>query len=321
VSPRPRSFLVACVLLWLICPLFPTAGAPASKTVSVKIGYFNLSLVKASHPSGQQSGKAENQFCRNSKVGNKKPVEDSRTLPGAEVNVRSGEIDASQNPQNLNQQIAAAVMSVAQEHGIDVACDVGAVFRGGDLFMDNGVDLTDELLLKFDSTRTNSGVNLRPLPRTSEKRSAMQVNFGYFSLAELKSRKEVVDADTYETQCITNIRNDVESGNKRLQAMQDSKAPKSEIDKAAEELQTKINAEQQEELEARLHQSWEAQKIAIAIERTAKKENLRIVLDQGGIYAGRDKVVSSGIDITEEVSRLMDSPEFGQLPFKPAYPR
>lgn len=130
---------------------------------------------------------------------------------------------------------------------------------------------------------------------------------GYFNLALVKaSYPESAGAESLRVQAENQLRIDVEEGNKRLQKAQEDKKPKEELEKMARDLQTEINAKQQALI--RLIQTNTAianQNIAQAVNAVAKDKGLDVVVDGAGVFAGGEKIVNSGEDITDPIVKRL----------------
>ncbi len=133
------------------------------------------------------------------------------------------------------------------------------------------------------------------------------VKIGYFNLALVKaSYPESAGSETLRINAEAILRQDVEEGNKRLQKAQEEKKPKDDLDKMAKELQTQINAQQQAMVQLVQTQVAIAnQKIAQAVNSVAKEKSLDLVVDGQGVFAGGDKVINGGVDITEDVMKKL----------------
>ena len=144
----------------------PALAAPA-QTVSVKVGYFNLALVKASFPEAAGSEalrvQAEAQLRRDVEEGNKaltKLQEDKK--PKEEIEKRASNLQVEINAKQralielvqtqqaiANQTIAQTVASVAKDKGLDIVVDGSGVFSGGDKIVNSGEDITDAIVKKL----------------------------------------------------------------------------------------------------------------------------------------------------------------------------
>lgn len=174
------KFAASLVLVSFACSPAFAAGAAAS--VSVKIGYFNLALVKASYPEAAGSEtlrvQAENQLRRDVEDGNKqlqklqdekKPkeeIEKKAQQLQTEINAKQRAlIELVQTQQQIaNQQIASAVAQVAKEKGLDLVVDGAGVFSGGDKIVTSGEDITDAIVKKLAPATIKSGGGERPAP-------------------------------------------------------------------------------------------------------------------------------------------------------------
>ena len=136
---------------------------------------------------------------------------------------------------------------------------------------------------------------------------ATTVKIGYFNLALVKaSYPEAAGSESLRTQAENQLRRDVEEGNKTLQKAQEEKKPKEELEKMARDLQTTINAKQQALIQLVQTQAAIAtQNIAQAVNQVAKEKTLDLVVDGAGVFAGGDKIVNSGDDITEAVIKKL----------------
>jgi Skp family chaperone for outer membrane proteins len=151
----------------------PAFAAGAAATISVKIGYFNLALVKASYPEAAGSEtlrvQAENQLRRDVEEGNKrlqKAQEDKKPKEELEKMAQQlqTEINAKQRAlielvqtqkQIADQTIATAVAQVAKEKSLDLVVDGAGVFSGGDKIVSSGEDITDSIVKKLTPNGSN----------------------------------------------------------------------------------------------------------------------------------------------------------------------
>ncbi|MBI4533860.1 MAG: OmpH family outer membrane protein [Candidatus Melainabacteria bacterium] len=146
------------------------------------------------------------------------------------------------------------------------------------------------------------------LPGQAEKiATPTQIKIGYFNLALVKaSYPEAAGSETLRTNAESQLRRDVEEGNKRLQKGQEEKKPREELEKMARELQAEINAKQQALIQLVQTQAAIAtQNIAQAVNSVARDKSLDLVVDGAGVFAGGDKIVNNGLDITEEVVKRL----------------
>src|SRR3990167_310554 len=134
-----------------------------------------------------------------------------------------------------------------------------------------------------------------------------QIKIGYFNLALVKaSYPEAAGSETLRTTAESQLRRDVEEGNKRLQKAQEEKKPREELEKMAREMQVEINAKQQALIQLVQTQAAIAtQNIAQAVNSVARDKSLDLVVDGAGVFAGGDKIVANGLDITEDVVKRL----------------
>lgn len=141
------------------------------------------------------------------------------------------------------------------------------------------------------------------------------VKFGYFNLALVKaSYPEAAGSEALRVQAENQLRRDVEEGNKRLQKAQDDKKAKEEIEKMARELQAEINAKQNALIQlVQTQTAMATQAIAAAVAQVSKEKGLDVVVDGAGVFAGGEKLVNSGEDITEAVVKKL-TPQLNARP-------
>jgi Skp family chaperone for outer membrane proteins len=149
------------------CVSTPAFAQKAATAINVKVGYVNLGLIKASTPTSASS----EQLKANAEQYLKASVEESnKRLAKAKEEKKSEEeikklvsdlqtqINAKQQAyaelvQSANQQatatIAQAVSAVASEKGLDLVVDGAGVLAGGQKLIDNGQDITKEVVSKL----------------------------------------------------------------------------------------------------------------------------------------------------------------------------
>lgn len=147
------------------------------------------------------------------------------------------------------------------------------------------------------------------VPAFAQKVAApTSVKIGYFNLALVKaSYPEAAGSETLRTNAENMLRRDVEEGNKRLQKAQEDKKPKEEVERMARDLQTEINAKQQALIQLVQTQAATAtQNIAQAVNAIARDKSLDMVVDGAGVFAGGDKIINNGVDITQDVIKRLE---------------
>jgi Skp family chaperone for outer membrane proteins len=133
------------------------------------------------------------------------------------------------------------------------------------------------------------------------------VKFGYFNLALVKaSYPEAAGSEALRVTAENQLRRDVEEGNKRLQKAQEDKKSKEEIEKLARDMQSEINAKQTALIQLVQAQTAQAtQNIAAAVARVSKEKGLDVVVDGAAVFAGGEKLVNNGEDITEAIVKTL----------------
>jgi Skp family chaperone for outer membrane proteins len=135
----------------------------------------------------------------------------------------------------------------------------------------------------------------------------VSAKLGYFNLQMVKaSYPEAAAVNSLEEKAKEMLRHNVEEGNKQLQEMQKAGKPKEEIEKKQHELQTAIAAQQQALGQLLSSNSIEANRaIAQAAVAVAKDKGLDVVIDGAGIFAGGEKFINNGEDVTDAVIKRL----------------
>lgn len=152
-----------------------------AKTVSVKVGYFSLPLVKVSYPLATNSeimkasaearlraqAKQLNEKLNQMRKENKSPEEIEKFKNNAQLTISAkqqayAEMLASQTNQ-VRATIRNAVEAVAKEKGLDIVLDSQGVYSGGKTVLDNGVDITKEVVANLNS---NSQTKKAPVKKS-----------------------------------------------------------------------------------------------------------------------------------------------------------
>lgn len=130
---------------------------------TVKIGYFNLALVKATTPAGDAESlknNAEGQLRRDIETGQKaieKAKADKKTETEIKDIVKQVQTELAAKQQALaqivqqatlqdTQRLVGAVSNVAKKKGLDLIVDANSVYAGGKQVLDNGVDVTTDVV-------------------------------------------------------------------------------------------------------------------------------------------------------------------------------
>ncbi len=155
--------------LLLVLPLALTSPALAQKSavpVSVKIGYFNEALVKASFPEAAGSetlkAQAESQLRKDLEDANKKvqtmqeakkPADEiKKAIQDAQISISAKQQALQELVQSQNalvrDKIVNAVNTVGREKNLDLVVNGEGLYMGGKTVLDNGTDITDEVVKK-----------------------------------------------------------------------------------------------------------------------------------------------------------------------------
>lgn len=138
---------------------------------------------------------------------------------------------------------------------------------------------------------------------TSSGPSPVTVKIGYLNLGMVKANfPQAANSEILKAQAEAQLREEARTLNEALQKLKEDKKPEDEIKKHIEISQTKINAKQQ--ALAQLLQTQENQvRVAIAqsVNAVAKEKGLDIIVDGQSIFAGGQKFLDNGIDVTREV--------------------
>jgi Skp family chaperone for outer membrane proteins len=163
---------LASTILSLVVPI-SLVGAPAlaqrssANPVSLKIGYFNLVLIKSAFPQASESEalriQAENQLKQDLDTANKqiqKMQDEKKSSEDIQKAVHENQVVINAKQEALvrllqtqnamaRDRIIQAVNQVAQEKGLDIIFDGEGLYAGGKTVLDNGMDVTDEIKRKL----------------------------------------------------------------------------------------------------------------------------------------------------------------------------
>lgn len=133
--------------------------------------------------------------------------------------------------------------------------------------------------------------------------STVSVKLGYFSLGMVRANyAEASTSEGLKAQAEAQLRASAEEANSRIQKMREEKKPTEEIEKAIREAQTKLSAKQ--EALAQLVETSTSSvtaKIMQAANAVAKEKGVDIVVDGQHVFAGGQKFLDSGVDLTKEI--------------------
>lgn len=159
--------LLTYSLSLLSLTVLPAMAQKSAAPVSVKIGYFNEALVKASFPEAAGSDNlrntAESQLRKDLEDANKviqtmqeqkKPADEiQKAIRDSQVSINAkqqalAELVQSQNAV-VRDKIVQAVNAVGREKGLDLVINGEGLFMGGKTVLDSGTDITNEVARKL----------------------------------------------------------------------------------------------------------------------------------------------------------------------------
>jgi Skp family chaperone for outer membrane proteins len=173
---RRIAYLAALSLVAIVpsCVSNPAYAQKSATQINVKVGYVNLAMIKASTPAGEQSEelthKAEaylkasveksNEVLKKA-IADKKSEEDIKKIKSdlqTTINAKQqayAELVTSAQ-EEARQRISAAANQVAADKGLDLIVDGAGVLAGGQKLMDNGVDITQDVVKKLTNPTTTT---------------------------------------------------------------------------------------------------------------------------------------------------------------------
>lgn len=139
--------------------------------------------------------------------------------------------------------------------------------------------------------------------------ASVSVKIGYFNLGMVKANCPMAaSSDILKAQAESQLRDELESSNKMIQKMKADKKDANEIQAAIQKAQSMLSAKQ--EALAQLVQAQASQvnmKIVQAVSQVAKEKDLDVIVDGQSIYAGGQKFLDSGVDVTKEIISKVNS--------------
>jgi len=156
------SSLLAAVLAVTVAGA-ANAQNKTAQSATVKIGYFNLAMVKATTPAGDSEAlknQAERNLRADIETGQKaieKAKADKKTDDELKAMVKQVQTELAAKQQALaqlvqaatlqdTQRLVGAVSNVAKKKGLDLIVDANAVYAGGKEVLDKGVDVTADVV-------------------------------------------------------------------------------------------------------------------------------------------------------------------------------
>lgn len=147
------------------------------------------------------------------------------------------------------------------------------------------------------------------LPSLAE--TPITVRVGFFNLGMVKANyAQAASAESIRAQAEAQLRKEVEESNQRIQKMVAEKKPSGEVQKAVHEAQIIIDAKQQSLAQLVETSSGEVRtRILQAVNLVARDKSIDIIVDGQGVYAGGQKFIDNGVDITADIIKKLQSGE------------
>ena len=183
MSGKTRRLAYTALILAALVPSCVSAPAFAQKAataINVKVGYVNLGLIKASTPTSASSeelkAKAEaflkasveesNKRLAKAKEEKKSEDEIKKLVSDLQTQINAKQQAYAELVQSANQQatatIAQAVAQVAADKGLDIVVDGQGVLAGGQKLIDNGQDITKEVVAKLGVSASTATASSAP---------------------------------------------------------------------------------------------------------------------------------------------------------------
>ena len=146
-----------------------------------------------------------------------------------------------------------------------------------------------------------------PAVHAQKAASVTSVKIGFFDLTKVKALTTAGDSEGLKTQAERQFRQDIEAGNKAIQKAREEKKSEEDIKALLKQVQTELAAKRQ--ALARLVESQifaDTQKLMQIVADVAKDKSLDLVIDGAGVYAGQQKVLDNGVDVTDDVIAKMN---------------
>ncbi len=137
--------------------------------------------------------------------------------------------------------------------------------------------------------------------------SATSMKIGYFNLAMVKASGTGGDAEALKNQAESQLRRDIEAGQKAIQKAREEKKSDDDLKKIVQQVQTELAAKQQALAQlVQTQNAIETQRLMGAVNQVAKDKGLDLIVDGAGVFAGGQKVLDSGVDVTEDIVKTLN---------------
>jgi Skp family chaperone for outer membrane proteins len=137
------------------------------------------------------------------------------------------------------------------------------------------------------------------------------IKMGYFNLALVKAAyPEAKESEDLRDKADAQLKREVDESNARIAKAREEHKSAEEIKKMTEQFQIEVNAKQKALMElVQSASSTATQKILGAVNSVARQKGLDLVVDGAGVYAGGQKVLDNGVDITEDIVKELQGPQ------------
>ena len=137
--------------------------------------------------------------------------------------------------------------------------------------------------------------------------SATSLKIGYFNLQMVKASGTGSDAEALKNQAESQLRRDIEAGQKAIQKAREEKKSDEDLKKIVQQVQTELAAKQQALGQlVQTQNGIETQRMMGAVNQVAKDKGLDLIVDGAGVFAGGQKVLDSGVDVTEDIVKALN---------------
>ncbi len=136
--------------------------------------------------------------------------------------------------------------------------------------------------------------------------SATSLKIGYFNLQMVKASGTGGDAEALKNQAESQLRRDIEAGQKAIQKAREDKKSEEDLKKIVQQVQTELAAKQQALAQlVQTQNQIETQRLMGAVNQVAKDKGLDLIVDGAGVFAGGQKVLDSGVDVTDDIVKTL----------------
>jgi Skp family chaperone for outer membrane proteins len=136
--------------------------------------------------------------------------------------------------------------------------------------------------------------------------SATSVKIGYFNLQLVKASGTGSAAEALKAQAEMQMRRDFETGQKAIQKAREEKKSDEDLKKIVQQVETELAAKQQALAQlVQTQNAIENNRMMQAVAQVAKDKGLDLIVDGAGVFAGGQKVLDNGVDVTEDIVKTL----------------